>query len=197
MRNLFSLLFLLAMGLSVVSCGPSKSSEQSSDEEAMEQEDTMAAEEAAPAQDQSRPSPAREAMGTIGSANITIKYSSPSMRGRTIWGELVPYGQVWRTGANEATTFEVSKDVMIEGKALKAGKYGLFTIPTTGKWTVIFNTVPDQWGSNNYDAGKDALRVEVTPRTLDQPVEAMEFVIENGEVVLRWEKLAVPFKVAG
>ncbi len=180
-----TLILLLALA---VSCKQAKPAEEATEEATTEQ--------AAPAEE-ARPSPARQAQGTIGEAAITINYSSPSVRGRTIWGDLVPYGKVWRTGANEATTFEVSKDVMIEGKKLAAGKYGLFTIPSEGKWAVIFNTVPDQWGANDYDESKDALRVEVSPQTLAEPVEAMEFAIEADQVVLRWEKLAVPFKVAG
>lgn len=132
--------------------------------------------------------------GTLDGVSVTLEYGRPNVKGRTIWGELVPYGQVWRTGADEATTVTFGQDVMVEGQKLAAGTYGLFTIPGEGEWTVIFNTVADQWGSYGYDAGKDALRVTVEPRAHEM-VESMDFVIEDGAVVLRWEKLAVPFSV--
>ena len=98
-----------------------------------------------------RPSPPDKVSEKVGSATITIDYSQPSVKDREIWGGLVPYGKVWRTGANEATTFENSADVKVEGESLKAGKYGLFTIPEANEWTIIFNSVPDQWGSGGYD----------------------------------------------
>ena len=145
-----------------------------------------------------RPSPPAQAKGTVGKAAITIDYSQPSVKGRTIWGELVPYEKVWRTGANEATTFEVSADVKVEGKSLKAGKYGLFTIPGQNEWVIIFNTVPEQWGSRNYDESKDALRVMVKPKATSESTERLTFSIaDNGTVVMKWEKLQVGFKVSG
>lgn len=132
--------------------------------------------------------------GTIDGLSVTLEYGRPNVKGRTIWGGLVPYGKVWRTGANEATTITFGQDVTVEGQKLAAGTYGLFTIPGEGDWTVIFNTVADQWGAFDYDPGKDALRVTVEPRAQEM-VETMDFVIEGDEVVLRWEKLAVPFAV--
>ena len=143
-----------------------------------------------------RPSPPRTASGAIGEMAVEINYSSPSVKGRKIWGGLVPYSEVWRTGANEATTISFSKTVLVEGKKLAAGKYSLFTIPKEGKWTVIFNTVADQWGAYEYDKAKDALRVEVTPQPLNEPVEMLEFAVADGKVTLRWENLAVPVSVA-
>lgn len=144
----------------------------------------------------SRPSPPRTATGNVEGVDIKINYSSPSMKGRQIWGGLVPYGQVWRTGANEATTISFSKTTSVEGKKLAAGKYALFTIPNENKWTVIFNAVAEQWGAYEYDTSKDALRVEVTPRPAGESTEALEFAVKDGEVVLRWEKLEVPIRVA-
>ena len=143
-----------------------------------------------------RPSPPRTASGAIGEMIVEVNYSSPSVKGRKIWGGLVPNGEVWRTGANEATTISFSKTVLVEGKKLAAGKYSLFTIPNEGKWTVIFNTVADQWGAYEYDKTKDALRVEVIPQPLDELVEMLEFAVADGKVTLRWEKLAVPISVA-
>ncbi|MCB0550791.1 MAG: DUF2911 domain-containing protein [Phaeodactylibacter sp.] len=142
-----------------------------------------------------RISPAKKAIGTIGALSIEINYSSPATKGRKIWGGLVPYGEVWRTGANEATTISFSKTAKVEGKNLAAGKYALFTIPGEDKWTVIFNTVAEQWGAYEYDKSKDALRVEVKPRALENPVENLEFTVEDNLVQLSWDKLAVPISV--
>lgn len=133
--------------------------------------------------------------GNIGGVEITLEYGRPNVKNRTIWGELVPYDKVWRTGANEATTFTINKDVMVEGKELAAGTYGLFTIPGEGEWVVIFNKVANQWGSMKYDEAEDALRVTVEPEAAEF-IESMEFVIEDSDVVLRWEKLAVPVTVS-
>lgn len=198
MKNLlngFSASLLVLSLAFLVGCQP-KSGEQQTEGENMEAQAEAATEQAPQDERASRPSPPRQAKGTVGEAEITIDYSSPSVKGRKIWGGLVPYGQVWRTGANEATTFEVTKDITVEGKALPAGKYALFTIPGEQKWTIIFNTAPDQWGASDYDQAKDALRVEVAPQTLDESVEAMEISVGEGTVTLRWEKLAVSFKVA-
>src|SRR5712672_1541733 len=100
---------------------------------------------------------------TVGYTDVAITYSRPGVKGRVIWGGLVPYDKVWRTGANEATSFTVSQDVTINGKPLPAGTYSLHTIPGKTSWTVIFNKKADQWGSYNYDAAEDALRVDGQP----------------------------------
>ncbi|MBK7408457.1 MAG: DUF2911 domain-containing protein [Saprospirales bacterium] len=142
------------------------------------------------------PSPRKEMTGSIGSVDITVNYGSPSVRGREIWGGLEPYSEVWRSGANEATTVQFSKNVQIEGKDLPAGRYGLFTIPEKGAWTIIFNSVADQWGDFEYDATKDVLRVESTPKTIKENAEQLDFLIEGNTIVLRWEKIALPFSVA-
>lgn len=142
------------------------------------------------------PSPRKEMSGAIDSIDIVVNYGSPSVRGRTIWGGLIPYDKVWRTGANEATAVSFSKNVRIEGKDLAAGRYGLFTIPGKNTWTVIFNSVPDQWGDFEYDDTKDVLRVEVSPKSASDNQEQMDFTIEGNAIVLRWEKLAVPISVA-
>lgn len=142
-------------------------------------------------------SPRKEMKGVIDDVEVTVNYGSPSVKGRTIWGELVPFNQVWRTGANEATTFEVNKDIQVADKKLKAGRYGLFTIPKKDGWTIIFNSVADQWGHYEYDKAKDALRVEVKSKSAPDTTETMEFIVENKSVVLRWKDLAVPFSIAG
>jgi hypothetical protein len=134
--------------------------------------------------------------GEIGAVDVVIDYGRPNVKDREVWGDLVPYGQVWRTGANEATTIEFSSDVMIEGEALSAGKYGLFTIPGESEWTVIFNKVPQQWGAFGYDANEDALRVTVAPGECDH-VESLDFVIDGSAVTVRWAETAVSFEVSG
>jgi hypothetical protein len=111
----------------------------------------------------------------------------------------VPYGKVWRTGANQATTISFGSDVTVEGQPLAAGTYALFAIPTPGEWTIIFNKTAKQWGAFEYDAGQDALRVAVKLEAAERQ-EWMSFGFRelsanSATVVLRWEKLAVPFKV--
>lgn len=135
----------------------------------------------------------------IGDTTVSIVYHRPNTKSRKIWGELVPLGQVWRTGANDATVFEVSGDVKINGQVLPKGKYSLHTIPGTEEWTVIFNKKWEQWGSFTYDAKDDVLRVKAKPLKADF-AETMSFGIENStmntaQVVLVWEKVKVPFTV--
>lgn len=135
------------------------------------------------------------ASGTVDGVDVSLAYGRPNVNGRDIWGGLVPYGEVWRTGANEATTITFSSDVTIEGEPLPAGTYSLFTIPGEEEWTVIFNETAQQWGAYDYDAQYDALRVTVTPREHEM-TESMDFHVGDGEVVLVWDELAVPFTVA-
>ena len=147
-----------------------------------------------------RPSPPATATGKIGDATVTINYSSPAVKGRKIWGELVPYGQVWRTGANEATTITFSKDVSIEGQPLKAGTYALFTIPAENEWTIVFNKTAKQWGAFKYDQAQDALRVKVKPTKSTTMNERMKIDVtpkgkNAGVVTIMWENVAVPFNV--
>lgn len=146
-----------------------------------------------------RPSPKASLMQSVGITDITINYNRPGVKGRAIWGALVPYDKVWRTGANEATTIEFSDDVWINGNKLTKGLYSIHTIPTTSQWTVIFNSVAEQWGSYSYDAAKDALRIQVTPEAADHrewmTFEIPEMTTDTAKVVLRWEKLAVPFTI--
>ena len=146
-----------------------------------------------------RPSPKASVSQTVGVTEIDISYSSPGVKGRQIWGGLVPHGQIWRTGANEATTIAFSTDVQVEGKPLPAGKYALFTIPAAEKWTVVFNRQGDQWGAFDHKPEEDALRVEIAPREapmLERMAFAVKDVTDTSAVVeLRWEKLAVPFTV--
>ncbi len=140
-------------------------------------------------------SPRAKATGKAGNANITIDYGSPSVRGRKVWGELVPFGQVWRAGANEATTFETDKPITIEGKSLAAGKYGFFVVPTEKEWTIIFNSVPNQWGAYKYDKSKDVLKVTVTPKKSASANERLVYHIDSNGFTLDWENLSVPVSV--
>ena len=142
-----------------------------------------------------KPSPAATATGKIGAADVTVSYSSPGVKGRKIFGGLEPYGKVWRAGANEATTVDFSKAVTIEGKALPAGKYGFFVIPTEGAWTVIFNKVPNQWGAFKYNEKQDALRVMVTPRKTAAPTERLAYEVTPTGLVLRWDNVELPVAV--
>ena len=159
---------------------------------------------------------------TIGVTDVTVIYSRPAVKGRAIWGDppadktgegtlddgrarpagmaLVPNGHVWRTGANEATLFIVTDDVLINGQPLAAGKYSLHTIPGKEEWTVIFNKDDGQWGSFSYDAKKDALRLKTKPQSVADSKELLSFNIDNvtenaATVNLRWEKIRVPFTV--
>ena len=173
-----------------------------------------------------RPSQKASVMQTIGVTDITITYSRPPVKGRTIFADapaamearargeatldnqnerkpgepLVPYNHVWRAGANEATLFQVTDDVMINGQPLKAGSYSLHTIPGKDEWTVIFNSDPGQWGSFTYDNKKDALRIKTKPQMVADNQEWLMYsfdpVTENSaQVNIRWEKLKVPFTV--
>jgi hypothetical protein len=173
---------------------------------------------------------------TVGVTDITITYHRPSVRGRTVWGDItpektaavlkatsylpqgspegtldggvgtgkefpmVPNGHVWRAGANEATRFTVSDDVLVNGQPLKAGAYSLHMIPGRDEWTIIFNKTADQWGSYNYDSKQDALRVKVKPEWRADSQEVLSYDVpattaNSARVVLRWEKIAVPFTV--
>ncbi len=135
----------------------------------------------------------------VGITDITINYHRPLVKGRTIWGKVVPYGQVWRAGANENTTITFTDPVTIEGKTLEKGTYGLHMLPNQNEWTVIFSRVNTAWGSFTYKEAEDALRVNVKPQSAEME-EALAYEIdqptENSAVVtMRWEKVAVPFKV--
>lgn len=140
-------------------------------------------------------SPAQVAKGTINGAEITINYSSPSVKNRVIWGELVPFGKVWRAGANEATTIETSKEIAVEGQKLQPGTYSLFIIPENGAATVIINKVAKQWGSSKYDQSQDVLRVKVKPVIRKEKAEQLQYRIESKSIVLAWDNWDISFKV--
>lgn len=137
---------------------------------------------------------------TIGVTEVRVTYGRPSVRGREIFGGLVPFDEVWRTGANEATTISFTTPVHIEGESLEAGTYGLFTIPGPDQWTIIFNNEPNQWGAYNYDSSEDALRVQVEPESAPSQ-EMMTFSFDNATdstatCILHWAETRVPFEIS-
>ena len=169
-----------------------------------------------------RPSPKATVMQTIGVTDLSITYSRPAVKGRKIWGDapagttgtatlddarirpmdavIVPYGHLWRTGANEATLFEISDNVTINGQPLAAGRYSFHTIPGRDEWTIIFNKDDGQWGSFAYDEKKDVLRVKAKPQVVADSQELLMFGIDpvsdnSARVNIRWEKVSVPFVV--
>jgi hypothetical protein len=138
-------------------------------------------------------------MQVVGTTEIAIAYGRPAVKGATVWGASVPNGRVWRAGANEATTFTVSRDVTIEGRALAAGTYTFFVIPGDAEWTAIINRVPRQWGAFDYNPAFDAMRFTVKPA--DAPHEEyLRYTIQptgdrSAVVTLAWEKRAIAFRV--
>jgi len=173
-----------------------------------------------------RPSQKASVMQRIGVTDVTITYSRPAVKGRQIWGDplpgqtadvkgeatlddqnkrpkdapIVPWGHVWRTGANEATMFVVTDDVLINGQKLPAGSYSLHTIPTKDEWTIVFNGTANQWGSFDYDPAKDTLRVKVKPQWVNTSEEYLSYSFDpvtedSAQVNIRWEKVSVPFTV--
>ncbi len=136
----------------------------------------------------------------VGLTDIKITYHRPLVKGREIYGKLVPYGEVWRTGANNATVISFTDNVKISGQTLPAGTYSLHTIPTANEWTIIFNKVADQWGSYEYDAKQDALRVSAKPVQMTTPKEVLTFDFADvkdtsATVEMAWGNLRVPFTV--
>lgn len=149
-----------------------------------------------PAEKPVRPSPPAVVTGAAGATEFTIRYSRPSMKGRKVFGGLVPYGQVWRTGANEATTFTVQQPVRVQGQPLPAGTYSLFTIPAPKEWTIIFNRTPNQWGAYEYQPTDDVLRVKATPAPTTRTLEQFLITADKaGQVTLGWEDTQVSFQV--
>ncbi|CAM4026365.1 DUF2911 domain-containing protein [Flavobacterium sinopsychrotolerans] len=145
---------------------------------------------------QGKPSSSKEvATGKINGATITINYGSPSVNGREIWGALVPFNQVWRAGANDATTFETDKELTVEGSKLPAGKYSFFIIPNDKECVIIFNKEAKQWGAYKYKEKEDQLRVTVKQKVAKAKTEKLVYVIEKNTVSLNWDNWTIPFSV--
>lgn len=153
------------------------------------------------AQELPQPSPKALVQQRVGLTDITIDYSRPSARGRKIFGELVPYNQIWRTGANRVTLISLSTEAIVEGQKLPAGKYGLLTIPREDRWTVIFNTDTTLWGADGYDQKKDVLRVDVVPNVIEGDgtetfTISVDALRDNGATLtLAWENVKVPVNI--
>ncbi len=152
------------------------------------------------ANNETRPSPNASVSQTIGTTEVTITYGRPGVKGRQVFGGLEKYGNVWRTGANEATVIAFSNDVTVDGQPLPAGAYALFAIPTEGDWTLIFNKQAGQWGAFDHDSAQDALRVTVTPEPGPKQ-EWLAYYFEDlsdtsAKAVLHWDTVRVPFTVA-
>tara|TARA_R110000868_G_scaffold61997_3_gene187837 strand:- start:2622 stop:3125 length:504 start_codon:yes stop_codon:yes gene_type:complete len=143
-----------------------------------------------------RASPLVEKTENIDNVEVKIQYGETSMKGREIFGNLVPYGKVWRTGANEATVIEFNKDVKLNEQLVKAGKYSLFTIPDEGKWTIIINSIWDQWGAYNYDENKDILRFEVDSKKVEKHEKLNINLSKEGSFQLIWEETSIEFTVS-
>ena len=143
-------------------------------------------------------SPKKYAMAIVGDAHIHIEYSAPSVRGRIIYGGLLAYGEVWQSGAHNATWIETNKDIILNDNLLKAGKYGFFTIPSKDKWTIIFNENWNQHGKDEYNESEDILRFDVTPKISEEITEQLIYQVESindkeGSISLSWEKVLVKF----
>ncbi len=184
-------LFIVFLSLFVLSCAQKQ--EAPVEEETSTETVETAATEEAPKED--IPSPLKKISETVDGVQVEMQYGSPGVKGRTIWGELVPFGEVWRTGANEATWISFDKDVTIEGNNVPAGKYGLFTIPNNEEWMVILNKTWDQWGAYDYSEADDLVRFSVKPEMIETPTERMAFDLAENEVKFMWEKVGFAFEV--
>lgn len=142
-------------------------------------------------------SPRKELRGTIGSTNITVNYGSPAVNGRELWGGLVPFGKVSRTGANEAVKISLSAPLKLGGTTIPEGAYSLFTLPENQEdWSYIINKVADQWGAYEYDQGQDVARVKTSSTTSETFSERMDFSIVDNKLQLHWGNLIIPVALA-
>ena len=149
---------------------------------------------------QNQPSPAATAKGTVNGAHITIEYSSPAVKGRKIWGGLVPYDAIWRAGANKATTFTTDKKISVQGKPLAAGSYSIYMIPGSKTWKILFNSETGQWGTTHdgvttHLPAKDVITVDVTPVKSSMNEERLKYLVTPKGFELVWENLSVPVAI--
>lgn len=136
-----------------------------------------------------RPSPARSDTSRVENKQVIIHYSSPAVRDRKIWNGLVPYDQIWRTGANEATTFSTTGPLNFHGHPIDSGRYALFTIPTDEQWKVMLNAHWNQWGTYQYDSSKNVAELWITPQKTPEYSERMKFFFEEDSLKFHWEHL--------
>lgn len=145
---------------------------------------------------QEKPTSTKEVVsGKINGATITINYGSPSVRAREIWGKLVPFNEVWRAGANDATTFETDKELTVEGSKLPAGKYSFFIIPNDKECIVIFNKEAKQWGAYKYNDKQDQLRFTVKQKVAKAKAEKLVYTIDKNTISLSWDNWIIPISV--
>jgi hypothetical protein len=188
MKNVFYLIFL---SLIIFACKDKKQNQSGDQHQNHKMEKTTS-------NSKKTLSPHKYAMAMIGDAHIHIDYSAPSVRGRIIFGGLLAYGEVWQSGAHNATWIETNKDILINENLLKAGKYGFFTIPTKDKWTIILNKNWNQHGKDDYNENDDVLRIDVTPEISEEITEQLTYKVEGlndkeGIISLSWEKVSVSF----
>jgi hypothetical protein len=195
------------MSLILLSCSEKKSQPEQNDNKNAKAEAKKETSDVVIIQQQSEPDTLKgslkaEAIGKIGNTEIKIKYHSPSVRGRIVWGGLVPFDRVWVTGAHMATSIEFNHDIEIGGKIIEAGKYAFFTIPAKDEWTVIINTNWQQHLTDKYNESEDVVRLKIKPEQEATNQERLRYIIEeesddNGELVMYWEKVevSVPFKI--
>ena len=167
MKNVFNLAFL---SLLIVTCKNNKQNQSGNHHQNHRIEESISSSE-------KTLSPHKYAMAMIGDANIHIDYSAPSVRGRIIYGGLLAYGEVWQSGAHNATSLESNMDIILNKNLLKAGKYGFFTIPNKDKWTIIFNKNWKQHGKDDYNENEDVLRFDVTPEISEQITEQLIYQV--------------------
>ena len=188
MKNVFYLAFL---SLLLVACKDNKQNQSDDQHQNHKMEESNSS-------SKKTLSPHKYAMAMIGDAHIHIDYSAPSVRGRIIYGGLLAYGEVWQSGAHNATWLETNKDIIINENLLKAGKYGFFTIPNKDKWTIIFNKNWNQHGKDDYNENDDVLRFDVSPEISEEITEQLIYKVERlddkeGIISLSWEKVTVSF----
>lgn len=188
MKNVF---YLAILSLLIVACKDKKQNQSVDQHQNHKMEESTSS-------SKKTLSPHKYAMAMIGDAHIHIDYSAPSVRGRIIFGGLLAYGEVWQSGAHNATWIETNKDILINENLLKAGKYGFFTIPTKDKWTIILNKNWNQHGKDDYNADDDVLRFDVTPEISEQITEQLTYQVEKlnnkeGIISLSWEKVSLSF----
>lgn len=200
-----SITLFLAIAIGLVGCNQKKSPQEQPTGDTVKV--SKPTKQIATIEEQSQPDSLKgsiqaEAIGKLGDAEVKVSYYSPAVRGRIIWGGLVPLDKVWVTGAHSATSIEFNHDLVIDGKTIPAGKYAFFTIPGKEEWTLIINKNWRQHLTDQYDPKEDVVRVKVKPETEEKHQERLRYLIEKesdteGELVVYWEKLEISlgFKV--
>ena len=184
-------LALIALVMMTAACGSGSNDDNAEEKIIVVEVDTAALE----AQNEQLPSPRRSVSGSVANTEVTVDWGSPAVRDRVIWGELVPYGEIWRAGANENTTFEFSSNIQVANESLEAGKYGFFIIPAEDQdWTVVFSSKNDAWGHFEYSQAEDALRIDLTPTSSESFRERLVYEIVPGGVRFAWadKELLIP-----